>query len=83
MSAIRTDLAPGDRYRSDSLSSVGQERNLGESWPLIKDITTMAATSGTGSVPAPGATQKTEDVSIAQRMVSATIGSFFTNILGR
>ncbi|PWY93167.1 membrane transporter [Aspergillus sclerotioniger CBS 115572] len=81
MSAIRTDLAPGDRYRSDGLSSVVQERNLGESWPLIKDTTTMAATSGTGSVPAPGATQKTENVSIAQRMVSATIGSFFTNIL--
>ncbi|KAI2893518.1 hypothetical protein CBS13152_4507 [Aspergillus niger] len=41
----------------------------------------MAATSGTGSVPAPSAMQQTEDVSIAQRMVSATIGSFLTNIL--
>lgn len=44
----------------------------------------MAATSGTGTVPAPQAVnQTTDDVSVAQRMVSATCGSILTSLLGR
>jgi len=43
----------------------------------------MAATSGTGAAPAPQAiNQITEDVSVSQRMVSATLGSILTSVLG-
>ncbi|EAW06422.1 putative mitochondrial carrier protein [Aspergillus clavatus NRRL 1] len=41
----------------------------------------MAATSGTGSVPAPVAEHKDEDISITQRMISATGGSILTALL--
>ncbi|PWY68654.1 membrane transporter [Aspergillus heteromorphus CBS 117.55] len=80
MSAIRTDLARGDRYRSDGLTSTGLEGNLPESWPSVEDLT-MATTSRTGAAPASSTMQTNDNVSLGQRMVSATIGSFLTNIL--
>ena len=42
----------------------------------------MAGTSGTGSLPAPSVTAPKDDISIAQRMVSATFGSILTAVLG-
>lgn len=42
----------------------------------------MAGTAGTGTVPAPSAMQTSNDISIAQRMVSATAGSILTSLLG-
>lgn len=41
----------------------------------------MAATSGTGTIPAPGASPRNYDISIAQRMVSASCGSVLTSLL--
>ncbi|PLB48946.1 putative mitochondrial carrier protein [Aspergillus steynii IBT 23096] len=43
----------------------------------------MAATSGTGSLPGPdaGEIERKDDVSLSQRMVSATSGSILTNLL--
>ncbi|PYH96069.1 putative mitochondrial carrier protein [Aspergillus ellipticus CBS 707.79] len=80
MSALQTDLTRGDRYRSGGLSSTDLEASLAESWPSVEDIT-MTAISRTGTAPAPSTVQTNDNVSLSQRMVSATIGSFLTNIL--
>ena len=42
----------------------------------------MAATSGTGNSPAPGASQQNGGISLGQRMGSASCGSFLTSLLG-
>ncbi|RJE27538.1 Mitochondrial carrier protein [Aspergillus sclerotialis] len=41
----------------------------------------MAGTAGTGSLPAPSVTASKDDISIAQRMISATCGSILTSVL--
>ncbi|KAH8434140.1 putative mitochondrial carrier protein [Aspergillus melleus] len=83
MSDLRTAFAREDRYRStDTLAAVGFSRDSPESWHSFED-TNMAATSGTGSLPGPdaGEIERKDDVSLTQRMVSATSGSILTNLL--
>lgn len=43
----------------------------------------MAATNGTGTTAPQVVSQITEDVSVSQRMVSATLGSILTSVLGK
>lgn len=43
---------------------------------------TMAATTGTGEVPAPKATPAADNISVGQRMLSATAGNILTGLLG-
>ncbi|KAB8231852.1 putative mitochondrial carrier protein [Aspergillus alliaceus] len=80
MSDYRSDITRGDRYRSDVLTTTRLEAHATESWPWIEDRA-MAATSGTGNSPAPDASGTNDHVSIAQKMVSATLGSVLTNLL--
>lgn len=85
MSDLRTGFARQDRYRShDTLAAVGFQRDSAESWHSF-ETTNMAATSGTGSLPGPdaGELERKDDVSLSQRMVSATSGSILTNLLGK
>ncbi|KAF7587153.1 hypothetical protein BBP40_007661 [Aspergillus hancockii] len=81
MSDYRPDITREDRYRSDVLTTLGSEENTAESWPWI-EYKTMATNSGTGSTPAPDASENNENVSIVQKMVSATCGSILTGLLG-
>ncbi|KAE8151168.1 putative mitochondrial carrier protein [Aspergillus avenaceus] len=80
MSDYRSDITPGDRYRSAVFITAGFEKSTAESWPWIEKDT-MAATSGKGSASAPDADRKHDDPSIIQKMVSATCGSVLTNLL--
>lgn len=79
MSGAGSDLARGDRYRSGDSSDEDQIKQLQERASHASPLTigTMAATSGANNVH-----QVTEQVSIAQRMVSATCGSILTSLLG-
>lgn len=43
----------------------------------------MAATEGTGSVPAPNATPPADNITVGQRMISATAGNILTGLLGK
>ena len=72
-----TALAIQRHPESDKASS-------GEPWNIGLDDSTMPPVSGTGSSSASvqSANQMTEDISIAQRMVSATCGSILTSLLG-
>ena len=47
------------------------------------DPATMAAPTGNGPVPVPNATPPTDNISVGQRMVSATAGNILTGLLGR
>lgn len=84
MSDVGSNLARGDRYRSDDLrsSTAGSEGHPGESWHYL-DNSTMANSAGTGAVPVPEAKQVNDDTSMAQKMVSATSGSILTALLGK
>lgn len=42
----------------------------------------MAATAGTGAVPAPNAAPQADNISVGQRMISATAGNILTGLLG-
>lgn len=72
-----TALAIQGHPESDKASS-------GEPWNIGLDDSTMPPASGMGtsSASVPSANQMTEDISIAQRMVSATCGSILTSLLG-
>ena len=72
-----TALAIQRHPESDKASS-------GEPWNIGLDDSTMPPVSETGSSSASvqSANQMTEDISIAQRMVSATCGSILTSLLG-
>ncbi|RAH41672.1 putative mitochondrial carrier protein [Aspergillus brunneoviolaceus CBS 621.78] len=78
MSAVRTELAPGDRYRSNDL--INLQGGSTESWQSF-ETSTMATTSGTGAAPALDAKPIHDDVSITQKMISATTGSVLTALL--
>lgn len=79
MSGARSNLARGDRYRSGDSLDEDQIKQLQERAIHASTLTivTMAATTGANNVH-----QVTEQVSIAQRMVSATCGSILTSLLG-
>lgn len=86
-SGAGSDLTRGDRYRSRRQTADRQIRQLyktqRESCYFPENTFTMAATNGTGATPAPQAVnQISEDVSVSQRMVSATLGSILTSVLG-
>ncbi|KAJ5591484.1 Mitochondrial substrate/solute carrier [Penicillium hispanicum] len=56
----------------------------GASWTsYFDDSTTMAATTGSGSVPAPtvSSAPPADDISLGQRMISATAGNILTGLL--
>lgn len=82
MSGARSDPAPGDRYRPGDLVWAGKDKDSLESWNWTKD-STMTTPSRTVSAPSPDASRKNENISISQRMVSATCGSILTNLLGK
>lgn len=42
----------------------------------------MTSTASTGAVPTPNVTPQAEDISLGQRMVSATAGNILTGLLG-
>ncbi|KAL4917161.1 mitochondrial carrier domain-containing protein [Aspergillus aurantiobrunneus] len=69
-----------DRYRSNDPTNVEFEGHSAETWNWAAEDTVMAATSGTGSV-SPADASAAGDVSIAQKMVSATCGSVLTGLL--
>lgn len=55
----------------------------GTSWTSqFDEPSTMAATAGTGAVPAPNATPQADNISVGQRMISATAGNILTGLLG-
>ncbi|KAL2856694.1 mitochondrial carrier domain-containing protein [Aspergillus pseudoustus] len=80
MSGSRPDGALWDRYRSDNFATVESESQLAEKWNWETDDTVMAATSGTGSVSTPNPSP-TDDASISQKMLSATLGSVLNGLL--
>lgn len=71
-----------EEYADESSSIAPDSTSFAESWQLPADPP-MAGTAGTGAVPAPSADRPSDDISIAQRMASATCGSVLTSVLGR
>lgn len=69
-------------YPGQSSSTAPDSTSLAQSWQLPADPP-MAGTAGTGSVPAPSAGRASDDISVVQRMASATCGSVLTSVLGR
>jgi solute carrier family 25 protein 39/40 len=58
--------------------------SLGASWTSqFDESTTMAATSGTGTPLAPKTPSPNDDITVGQRMFSATAGNILTGLLGR
>ncbi|KAJ6051772.1 hypothetical protein N7499_011150 [Penicillium canescens] len=56
--------------------------SLGSSWTSrFDESTTMAATSGTGSPLAPETPSANDDITVGQRMISATAGNILTGLL--
>jgi hypothetical protein len=82
MSDVTTDAAPSGRHSFQETSTAGLGQSLTESWPWNREDTTMATTSGAVTGPAPVTERKDGDISITQRMVSATGGSILTALLG-
>jgi hypothetical protein len=82
MSGSSPDGASWDRYRSDNFATVKPEGQSAETWNWATDDTVMAATSGTGSVSRPSPSS-TDEASISQKMLSATLGSVLNGLLGR
>lgn len=57
--------------------------NSGTPWTSqFDEPSTMPATTGTGAVPVPSATPQPDDISVGQRMISATAGNILTGLLG-
>jgi solute carrier family 25 protein 39/40 len=79
---VATDTARSGRHRFQETSTAGLGQSPAESWPWNPKDTTMATTSGTVTVPTPVTERKDGDISITQRMVSATGGSLLTALLG-
>ncbi|KAL2872543.1 putative mitochondrial carrier protein [Aspergillus lucknowensis] len=80
MSGPRPGGTSWDRYRSDNFATVESECQSAETWQWTTEDTAMAVNSGTGSVSTVNASS-TDDASIAQKMVSATLGSVLTGLL--
>jgi hypothetical protein len=66
--------AAGDVFESDIDSTPWTSKFDG---PLP-----MTSTASTGAVPTPNVTPSTEDISLGQRMISATAGNILTGLLG-
>ncbi|GIJ98777.1 hypothetical protein Aspvir_000898 [Aspergillus viridinutans] len=81
MSDVANDAAPSGRHRFQETSTAGSGQSPAESWPWSPKDTTMATTSGAVTVPTPVTERKDGDISITQRMVSATGGSILTALL--
>ena len=82
MSGVRSDPAPGDRYRPGDLEWAAKDKDSLESWNWPKG-STMTTPSRTVAASSPDASRKNENISVSQRMVSATCGSILTNLLGK
>lgn len=82
MSDEATDAASNCRHLFQETRTAGLGHNPAESWPWNREDTTMATTSGAVTGPAPVTERKDGDISITQRMVSATGGSILTALLG-
>ncbi|KAL4777639.1 mitochondrial carrier domain-containing protein [Aspergillus nidulans var. acristatus] len=80
MSSPGTQGTSWDRYRSNDLTGIELDGHSAETWNWAAEDTDMAATSGTGSVSTVEASPAGE-VSITQKMVSATCGSVLTGLL--
>jgi solute carrier family 25 protein 39/40 len=69
-------------------SACGTEINssAGASWTSHFDdpetVATMASTAGTGTDPVPSPPPPTDNISVGQRMISATAGNILTGLLG-
>lgn len=80
---MATDAAPSGGRSFQKTSTAGLGQSPAESWPWDREDTTMATTSGAVTGPAPVTERKDGDISITQRMVSATGGSILTALLGK
>lgn len=72
--------APGSAFGTEIDSSSGA------SWTSQFDnsesVATMTATAGTASEPIPAPPAPTDNISVGQRMISATAGNILTGLLG-
>ncbi|KAJ5947731.1 hypothetical protein N7466_000746 [Penicillium verhagenii] len=67
--------APGSEFVNEIDSSPGA------SWASHFDETPMSTSTGPGDIPAPIATPPNHDISIGQRMISASAGNILTGLL--